>query len=388
MRPSTDPFMMSDCSLALADLAKSSKNTSVRSFSSVSSDASGAADVADDVDITDEPCPQSRGLEPKTLELPASTAARANGEQGDQGELGAFMNSDPVSNLGNQTATSAASSPHDVCDALQDQSRPLSTSDWRSSNDVTMPHDQQHARTQQAPIQPPAHASPAHASPAHGSTHQLNAHAPEWAPVGRAPGQASPHSEPSSSPTRDILTGWSGRMATGFGAGWGGAPAAPTAVPSLPTSHMQSTLRNDAIVELRGSDGLVTRVLSAGAFGYHARELINQPFLAIALPDERHNMVHAFQVLLRMDEIARLMNPARGAGGASPPNGPPPQHQAIRVRHHVLARLHGQGQQPVAVDSVIALAPTSGAGDGRFVIRARATAPEDDGPFSMAPVQF
>lgn len=118
----------------------------------------------------------------------------------------------------------------------------------------------------------------------------------------------------------------------------------------------------EAVVEM-DAESTITRVLSATAFGYPPATLLGQPLLAVTHPEDRQQLLHMLQVLLRMDEMARMM-----VSGAQPS-----QQQAIRVCYRVLSGL-GQGTgQPtiVPVESVISATAAGTDEKSKLLVRSR-----------------
>ena len=116
--------------------------------------------------------------------------------------------------------------------------------------------------------------------------------------------------------------------------------AAPRTAPSLtvPIQHGEQVLEFDG-------DTRITAVLSNGAFGYNAAELVNQSVLELAYAPQRVDLFHALQVLNRMSEIQSLMLPSIGGIGGIGVDAP---RQSIRCLHHVVVRVSQRVQVQLA----------------------------------------
>jgi len=178
-----------------------------------------------------------------------------------------------------------------------------------------------------------------------------------------------------------VLTGPGARVEAGGALAAAGLnPKAKTFLP--PPSPVAAD--DSAEFELRIADGTVVDVFSSTAFGYTPAELVGHRLPdTIVHPDDRKELVHSLQVLLRMDEIARLMGT---------PAGTPPQ--AIRMLHRVLVGLGRTDRTPevVCADSRVTLSEPKEAGTPptTCTVRSRQAAPSDwfgaGGKFQMLPL--
>jgi len=136
-------------------------------------------------------------------------------------------------------------------------------------------------------------------------------------------------------------------------------PAAALSGPGVPSgfalpSHLPPPPifgeHEDFIFEVRPQDTVVVHLLTPAAYGYTPAEITGQPLLAITPSEDHSAMLHALQVLLRMDEIARLTS---GAMGQMQPGAQ--GLQVIRVIHPVIAGLGRPHRLPeiVMLDSHI-----------------------------------
>lgn len=147
--------------------------------------------------------------------------------------------------------------------------------------------------------------------------------------------------------------------------------AAPATQPPLQIEH------GEQVIEFL-ADTRITAVLSDGAFGYSASELVGQSLLDLAYSPQRQELFHALQVLHRMGEIQNLM--VAGLGAEALPR------QSIRCIHHVVVRVQ-QRVQLLAMDSRITLTDAS-CSPAKLLLRSRVLGPPDCvGSFRMVPVQ-
>uniref|UniRef100_A0A7S2MUG9 PAS domain-containing protein n=1 Tax=Haptolina brevifila TaxID=156173 RepID=A0A7S2MUG9_9EUKA len=139
-----------------------------------------------------------------------------------------------------------------------------------------------------------------------------------------------------------ILSGPGAPMNTGKPSG----PASTSsAAPPAPAGLLASEA--ESVFELRTADAVLVSMQTSTAFGYSPAELCGQALLSITHPDAHSEMLHALQVLHRMDEIMR----ATGAVDVPPTK--------IRLIHQVIVGLNRDlhHSQMVTVDSRVTLCP-------------------------------
>ena len=170
-----------------------------------------------------------------------------------------------------------------------------------------------------------------------------------------------------------------------------GKPAPPLSGPGVPSGlSMRGNMPAEAfpfgqesIVEIRPTDAMVVNVVTPTAFGYTLPELRGQSLFAITQREDHQPLVHALQVLLRMDEIAKMMTPMGGDATSSSP-----KLQAIRMIHRVVVGLGQPNRRPelITLDSWATTLPVQGGGSHCLIRSRRASAIDAaDGTFRMLP---